>query len=168
MYKGTASSSKQIFYRLGTTNRNDFETYVRTGNNDGSTWSDWSMQCVTKTFNKSVTTLTLADSTNFKVHDSNDTQINNSYSVKNGICQVNIDMDCLVASSASKIFNESLPKPYSGKYIANIEALYLNSTSADASYRPITITIMGGTSSNIYGGTVGGRYFGSFSYPVAE
>lgn len=168
VYKGASSSSKQIFYRLGTTNRNDFETYVRTGNGDGSIWSDWSMQCATKTFNKSRTELTLTDSTNFTLHVSNDVKLNNSYSIKNGICQVNIDIDCLVASSVSNIFNESLPKPYSGKYMANILPLYLNSTSADTSYRPITLIVAGGTSNVIYGGTVGGRYFGSFSYPVAD
>lgn len=168
VYRGAANSSKQIFYRLGTTNRNDFEIYVRTGNSDGSIWSDWSMQCATKTFNKSRTELTLTDSTNFTLHVSKDVKLNNSYSIKNGICQVNIDIDCLVASSISNVFNESLPKPYSGKYMANILPLYLNSTSADASYRHITLIIEGGTSNVIYGGTVGGRYFGSFSYPVAE
>ena len=103
----------------------------------------------------------------FNYNISTDIDENNCYTVKNGICQVNIDIQCLTATTIHNIFNETLPTPYVGKYMASISSLYSDYTNTNASYRPITLVIYDNLTI-LYGGTVGGRYFGSFSYPVAD
>ncbi len=45
---------KQLFFRHGTANSNDFETYVRT-RNDATTWSDWTKFFVERTRTGTVT-----------------------------------------------------------------------------------------------------------------
>ena len=129
------------------------------------TWSEWRKVCATSVPDVGKTVLTLTDSTNYNI--STDIDENNCYTVKNGICQVNIDIQCLTATTIHNIFNETLPTPYVGKYMASISSLYSDYTNTNASYRPITLVIYDNLTI-LYGGTVGGRYFGSFSYPVAD
>ena len=129
------------------------------------TWSEWRKVCATSVPDVGKTVLTLTDSTNYNI--STDIDENNCYTVKNGICQVNIDIQCLTATTIHNIFNETLPTPYVGKYMASISSLYSDYTNTNVSYRPITLVIYDNLTI-LYGGTVGGRYFGSFSYPVAD
>lgn len=131
----------------------------------GGTSVSWKRVCTTSVKDVGKTVLTLTDSTNYKV--STDIDENNCYTVKNGICQVNIDMQCLTATTIHNVFNETLPTPYAGKYMASISSLYSDYTDTDASYRPITLVIYDNLTI-LYGGSVGGRYFGSISYPVAS
>lgn len=70
---GTDSSMnkfvKQVFFRHGTANSNDFETYVRTST-DGSTWSNWSKYLTEQSassFNITANTGTLATNCSYKI-----------------------------------------------------------------------------------------------------
>lgn len=140
--------------------------YNRQYNQDLNGWSSWKRLCAVTIKDIPTTPLTMNDSTNFTAHSGVDLGINFSYSVKNGICQVNIDLDCLVNSSVQNAFSTLLPTPSAGKYIAYILPVYV--TAGTTYDRNITIVIGGNGKATIYGGTVGARYYGSFTYSVAE
>ncbi len=50
VYKASNTRIKQIFYRLGTTNLNDDDFYIRTYAGEPSTWSTWAYGITSKSF----------------------------------------------------------------------------------------------------------------------
>lgn len=121
---------------------------------DNGVWSTWRKIPNTSVEDVPVTDLTWADTTHFE-----NSFTRCKYQVKNGVCFVNIDMVCNSPISQGYKLPITLPTP-------NTEYVHYRVSSFQSS-SSITIAVVGGEVV-VYGGLVGDRYLGTFSYPVAE
>lgn len=123
-------------------------------------WHNWRKLCTTSVTEVPVTSLTWADTTYF---ENSFTGCN--YQVRNGVCFVNIDMICNSPMTGGYKLPITLPTPNTDYVHSDISSL------PNATYEHSSITMavcFGGTHVIAYGGIVGDRYLGTFSYPVAE
>lgn len=156
MHAYAATYSTQIFISMQ--NASGHGVYMRI--KDGGTWGAWRKISPTVIADVPTTSLYWVDTTYFK---SVFTGCN--YQVKNGVCFVNIDMICNAPINGGYDLPIVLPKPSTEYVHAGVSSLP-NTTYEHSS---ITIAIANsGNTVNVYGGVVGDRYLGVFSYPVAE
>ena len=99
------------------------------------------------------------------VYKNGDTSLNNCwYAIRNGWCILQIDLRCLQEGSGYKRIFTSTPKPIAT--IANV--IMTNDKLINEGDKPLIIVIGTDGVVKAEGGKIGGRYIGSFSYPVAE
>lgn len=130
---------------------------------DGAKWGDWINVNTSKIPDVPKTKITWSDETYFKSNAIVSTE--NYFQVRNGVCYVNIDVQCVVSKSGGYTLPITLPKPAIDYVHAGISSLPVGT----GEHSSITIGISNsGNSVIIYGGITNNRYLGTFSYPVAE
>ena len=125
---------------------------------------EWEKVCTTSVPDVSKTTINL-DGDCAEVYQKISTIVDNTwFSVKNGWCMVQIDLQCLKEGQGHKILTTSLPKPISSiaKEIGGTEAIRIDEEM------PLQVIIATDGVMSAAGGRISSRYIGFFSYPVAE
>ena len=139
-------------------------SYVCTYRTTSSSWSAWEKVCATTVADVSKTDYSL-DTSCDGVYEKGDESINNCwYVIRNGWCIVQIDIRCLQLGGGYKCVFTSLPKPIAT--MANV--IMTNDKEIEEGDKPLIIVIGTDGMMKAEGGKIGGRYIGSFSYPVAE
>lgn len=129
---------------------------------DGSGFT-WEKVCTTSVADVAKTTFTFNDGTTDYLLR-NTIADTNYYYVKNGICYVSIYFDCVSPEAVySSVATEKFPK---AQYRQWFSCGVWNNTVIGGN--PVIITITQKGSLQLSGGTTGGQYVLSFSYPVAE
>ena len=124
----------------------------------------WQKVCATTVADVSKTVYSL-DTSCDGVYKKGDTNTDNCwYAIRNGWCIVQIDLRCLQLNAGYICVSTSLPKP-----IATIANVFMsNDIVINEGDKPLIIIVGGDGVMKAEGGKLGGRYIGTFSYPVAE
>lgn len=133
--------------------------YIGQLKGEDGTGLTWKGVCTTSVADINKTKITLTSSDNYKVTYAD----TNLYQVKNGVCYVRFDITVVSpistsASTSDRIFG-ALPK---AKMDAFRNTICYNSSTLSNMY----VQVDNSGNLNLWGGTTGHRYIGSFSYPV--
>lgn len=161
------SSYSYRLYTFKTYNRGTYIRKLGSSNIAGTITIDtgWQKVCTTTVEDVATTKLTWSDETYFKSDAIATT--GNYFQVRNGVCYVNIDLECVVPKTGGYALPIILPKPATGYVHASISSL----SNSSVEHSTITIAIANNNNSVdavVYGGITNNRYLGTFSYPVAE
>ena len=132
--------------------------------NKAGNWLNWKIISSTTVADVSKTVYSL-DTSCDGVYKKGDTNTDNCwYAIRNGWCIVQIDLRCLQLNAGYICVSTSLPKP-----IATIANVFMsNDIVINEGDKPLIIIVGGDGVMKAEGGKLGGRYIGTFSYPVAE
>lgn len=140
------------------------DIYVRSHAYNSATWTKWRKVCTTSVADVSRTELDMPTLTEGKFENAFSKNISN-YSVKNGVCTLTLTVKCVtpISNLDTVIGSKILPKSANGIVYA-----FGFDRNMSTSTNPIMIQVDAYGNLLFGGGTTGGDYRLTFSYPVAE
>ena len=125
-------------------------------------WLGWEIISKSKIADIDKTAIELTDTTHFEQFD---TAVENGYQVKNGICYVNLNIKCNSTTINGLNIKFGMPKPNFSIVHGTITPFAPGGTGFK---KELTFSINSNGVMTLFGGELGCRYLGTFSYPVAE